>query len=76
MPERCVDASVAIKWVIAGETWRKKARTFLHDSFAEGFDLIAPPLFDMRRKALSNIFCSVTSSTSQRRMTLSLASRQ
>ncbi|HXG18882.1 MAG TPA: type II toxin-antitoxin system VapC family toxin [Methylomirabilota bacterium] len=45
MPERCVDASVAIKWVVKAETWRKKARRFLLDSLRDGYDLIAPPLF-------------------------------
>ena len=45
MPERCVDASVAIKWVVKSETWRKKARRFLFDSVQNGYTLIAPPLF-------------------------------
>jgi len=45
MPERCVDASIAIKWVVRGEAWRKKARRFLFDSLAAGITLIAPPLF-------------------------------
>ncbi len=45
MPERCVDASVAIKWVVKAETWRKKARRFLLDSLQNGYTLIAPPLF-------------------------------
>lgn len=45
MPERCVDASVAIKWVVKSETWRKKARRFLLDSVQNGYTLIAPPLF-------------------------------
>ena len=45
MPERCVDASVAIKWVVKSETWRKKARQFLLDSLQNGYTLIAPPLF-------------------------------
>src|SRR5436309_4438607 len=46
MPERCVDASVAVKWVLKGEPWRKIARRFLVDSLAAGFTLIAPPLFE------------------------------
>ncbi len=45
MPERCVDASVAIKWVVKSETWRKKARRFLLESLQNGYTLIAPPLF-------------------------------
>ncbi|MFB0545849.1 MAG: type II toxin-antitoxin system VapC family toxin [Anaerolineae bacterium] len=46
MPERCVDASVAIKWVVRGEAWRKKARAFLRDCIAKGFTLVAPPMFE------------------------------
>ena len=45
MAERCVDASVAIKWVVKSETWRKKARRFLLESVEQGYTLIAPPLF-------------------------------
>jgi predicted nucleic acid-binding protein len=45
MPERSVDASVAIKWVVKSETWRKKARRFLLESLQNGYTLIAPPLF-------------------------------
>jgi len=45
MAERCVDASVAIKWVVKSETWRKKARRFLLESLEQGYTLIAPPLF-------------------------------
>ncbi|MEW6296212.1 MAG: type II toxin-antitoxin system VapC family toxin [Thermodesulfobacteriota bacterium] len=45
MPERCVDASVAVKWVLKAETWRKKARRLLLDSVQDGYTLIAPPLF-------------------------------
>ncbi len=52
MPERCVDASVAIKWVVKGETWRKKARKFLRDSIAAGIDLIAPPLFEYETESV------------------------
>ncbi|MDP3947230.1 MAG: type II toxin-antitoxin system VapC family toxin [bacterium] len=46
MPERCVDASLGIKWVVMGEPWRKKARKFLCDSIAVDIVLIAPPLFE------------------------------
>jgi predicted nucleic acid-binding protein len=46
MAERCVDASVALKWAIARAAWRKKARRFLQDSTAAGITLIAPPLFE------------------------------
>lgn len=45
MPERCVDASVAIKWVVKSETWRKKARQLLLESLRNSYTLIAPPLF-------------------------------
>lgn len=43
--ERCVDASVAIKWVIATESEREKALALLQDSIHAGITLIAPTLF-------------------------------
>jgi predicted nucleic acid-binding protein len=43
--ERCVDANVAIKWVIATESEREKALALLQDSIRAGITLIAPPLF-------------------------------
>lgn len=46
MPERCVDASVGVKWVIKGEPFRAKARKLLKDSLTNGVTLIAPPLFE------------------------------
>lgn len=45
MIERCVDANVAIKWVIATESDREKALALLQDSIRSGITLIAPPLF-------------------------------
>lgn len=47
MPERCVDASIAIKWLIKGESFRHKAVKFLRDSQAAGIELIAPAWFEM-----------------------------
>jgi predicted nucleic acid-binding protein len=46
MPDKCVDASVALKWVLPYAAWRRKARRFLQHSRASGFTLIAPALFD------------------------------
>lgn len=45
MMERCVDANVAIKWVIASESEREQALALLHESIRDGITLIAPPLF-------------------------------
>lgn len=45
MTERCVDANVAIKWIIATESDREKALALLRDSIRSGITLIAPPLF-------------------------------
>ena len=45
MTERCVDANVAIKWVIASEGDRDNALALLRDSLQTGIVLIAPPLF-------------------------------
>lgn len=52
MPERCVDASVSIKWVVKGEPWRDKARKLLQDSLADGITLIAPPLFEYETESV------------------------
>jgi predicted nucleic acid-binding protein len=52
MPERCVDASVALKWVLRGEAWRRKAREFLRDSIKANFVLIAPPLYEYETESV------------------------
>ncbi len=52
MPERCVDASLAIKWVIKGEAWRKRAMEFLRDSINSDFALIAPPLYEYETESV------------------------
>jgi len=52
MPERCVDASVAVKWVVKGEPWRKKARRFLRDSISAGINLVAPPMFEYETESV------------------------
>jgi hypothetical protein len=43
--ERCVDANVAIKWVIATKGEREKALALLQDSIHAEMTLIASPLF-------------------------------
>lgn len=45
MTERCVDASLAVKWAVKGEPFRAKARALLRDSGMAGIILIAPPNF-------------------------------
>ncbi|HEX3034370.1 MAG TPA: type II toxin-antitoxin system VapC family toxin [Thermodesulfobacteriota bacterium] len=45
MTERCVDASIAVKWAVKGEPFRAKALAFLRDAGASGVRLIAPPNF-------------------------------
>lgn len=52
MPEKCVDASVAVKWVVKGEPWRIKARNLLRDSQSVGFTLIAPPMFEYETESV------------------------
>ena len=52
MPERCVDASLAIKWVVPGEPWRNKARKLLTESLAAGLTLVAPPLFEYETESV------------------------
>ncbi len=56
MPERCVDASVAIKWIVQGERWRKKARKLLFDSLTAGYTLVAPPLFSYETESVIQQF--------------------
>jgi len=46
MPERVIDASVAVKWVMKGESYRRQARKLLRESLAAGIRLVAPPLFE------------------------------
>lgn len=45
MTERCIDANVAVKWVLASEEDRDNALALLQDSIQLGIKLIAPPLF-------------------------------
>lgn len=45
--ELCVDASVAVKWVIEREVYRQKALKLLRESRSVGITLMAPPLFEM-----------------------------
>jgi predicted nucleic acid-binding protein len=46
MIEQVIDASVAVKWVMKGESHRGQARKFLRDSLSSGVRLISPPLFE------------------------------
>jgi predicted nucleic acid-binding protein len=52
MLERCIDASVAVKWVLRDEMWRKKARKLLFDSIKSDIMLIAPPLFEYETESV------------------------
>ena len=45
MIERCVDASIAVKWAVKGEPFRAKALAFLRDAGIRGIRLIAPPIY-------------------------------
>lgn len=46
MPERCMDANIAVKWFIKGEAFRHKALKLLRESVGAGITLIAPSLFE------------------------------
>jgi predicted nucleic acid-binding protein len=46
MAEWVIDASVAVKWVMRGESHRRQARRLLRESHTKGITLIAPPLFE------------------------------
>ena len=52
MPERCVDANIAVKWFIKGEAFRHKALKLLRESQAAGITLIAPSLFEMETDSI------------------------
>jgi len=52
MPERCVDANIAVKWFIKDEAFRHKALKLLRESQAAGITLIAPPLFEMETDSI------------------------
>jgi len=52
MPERVIDASVAVKWVMRGESHRRLARKLLRESLAAGIRLIAPPLFESETESV------------------------
>jgi hypothetical protein len=45
MPERVIDASVAVKWVMKGESHRRQARKLLRESLVAGIKLVtySPP---------------------------------
>lgn len=45
MIEYCIDASIAIKWVINDEPFCAEARALLKDAEIIGIQLIAPPIF-------------------------------
>ena len=46
MSELCIDASVAVKLVLKGESYRVRARRLLRDCIVNNVTLIAPPLFE------------------------------
>lgn len=66
MPERCVDASVALKWVLKDEIWQRKAWKFLRDSIEADFTLVAPPLFEYETESvLQQRLCSGVLTTTE-----------
>lgn len=67
--ELCVDASIAVKWVIEREVYRKKALKLLRESRAAGFTLIAPPLFEMEIDSI------IQTRLAEGRITLQVAKR-
>jgi len=46
MNELCIDASVVLKLVFKGESYRNTARRLLRESIADNVKLIAPPFFE------------------------------
>ncbi len=52
MAECVIDASVAVKWVMKGESYRRQARKLLRESHTAGITLIAPPLFESETESV------------------------
>jgi len=52
MKERVIDASVAVKWVMKGESYRRQARKLLRESLTADITLIAPPLFEAETESV------------------------
>lgn len=46
MVEQVIDASVATKWVVKGESFRNKARQLPHSARRQGITLVGPPLLE------------------------------
>jgi len=46
MAEQVIDASVAIKWIVKGERFRKQSRQLLRDGRLKSITLIGPPLLE------------------------------
>lgn len=46
MSELCIDASVVVKLVLKGESYRVKTRRLLRDCIVNNVTLIAPPFFE------------------------------
>jgi predicted nucleic acid-binding protein len=52
MLERVIDASIAVKWVMKGESHRQKAKKLLRESLNSKIRLIAPPLFESETESV------------------------
>jgi predicted nucleic acid-binding protein len=52
MPEQVIDASVAVKWMMQGESHRRQARKLLRESIEAEIRLIAPPLFESETESV------------------------
>jgi predicted nucleic acid-binding protein len=46
MAEQVIDASVAVKWVVKGEPFRRQAQHLLRDAGLNDIQLIGPPLLE------------------------------
>ena len=50
--EKCIDANVALKWVIKGEPHRRRALKLLKDAIQSGVILIAPPMYEYETESV------------------------
>ena len=50
--EKCIDANVALKWVIKGEPHRRRPLKLLKDAIQSGITLIAPPMYEYETESV------------------------
>ncbi len=52
MDEICIDASIAVRWIVPNQRWQQKARRLLNDAVDADIQFIAPPLFEYEMESV------------------------